>query len=144
MKRMKLAEARLEEVRWIDLPSNRDERGVLTSVESEQDAPFAIKRIFYMHHVASDRGGHAHMDTDQVVISIAGDFEMELCDGKSSSSYRMNDPTRGLYVPRMLFIKIRGMSAETVCLVLASTHYDMSRSLRNWEDYLQAVGLEGD
>ena len=139
---MQLAEPRLDEVRWVDLPSNRDERGVLTSIESEQDAPFPIKRIFYMHHVVSDRGGHAHMDTDQVVVALAGEFEMALSDGKASATYRMDDPTRGLYVPRMLFININGMSQDTLCLVLASTHYDITRSLRSWEDYLQALGLE--
>jgi hypothetical protein len=41
-----------------------------------------------------------------------------------------------------LFIKIFGMHVETVCLVLASTHYDMSRSLRSHEAYLEALGLE--
>lgn len=137
----KHARPRLHEVRWVDLPSNRDDRGILTSVESGQDTPFAIERIFYMHHVVSDRGGHAHMDTDQVVVSLAGEFDMELRDGKTSVTYRMDDPTRGLYVPRMLFINITGMSQETVCLVLASTHYDMSRSFRRWEDYLHALGL---
>lgn len=140
---MKLAEPRLDKVRWIDLPSNRDDRGVLTSIESQRDVPFPIERIFYMHHVISDRGGHAHMDTDQLVVSLAGVFEMELCDGKASATYRMDDPTRGLYVPRMLFIKIRGMSSDTVCLVLASTHYDISRSVRTWEDYLQVLHPEG-
>ena len=139
---MKLAEPRLDEVRWIDLPSKGDERGVLTSIESVKDTPFPIKRIFYMHHVASDRGGHAHMDTDQVVIALTGNFEMELSDGKSSTRYRMDDPTRGVYVPRMVFININGMSQDTICLVLASTHYDMSRSLRCWDDYLQALGFE--
>ena len=105
MKRMKLAEARLEEVRWIDLPSNRDERGVLTSVESEQDAPFAIKRIFYMHHVASDRGGHAHMDTDQVVMdshAIAGANDSALiaaCDSltaQGQTNFRSEEHTAEL------------------------------------------------
>lgn len=138
---MKYAEPRLDEVRWIDLPSNQDERGVLTSIESEQDAPFPIKRIFYMHHVISDRGGHAHTDTDQVVVSVAGGFDMELSDGKDSVTFRLDDPTRGVYVPRMVFININGMSEDTVCLVLASSHYDMSRSLRSHDAYLEALGL---
>ena len=139
---MKYAEPRLDEARWIDLPSNRDDRGVLTSIESEQDAPFPIKRIFYMHHVVSDRGGHAHTDTDQVVVAVAGGFDMELSDGNRSITFRLDDPTRGVYVPRMVFINIKGMSENTVCLVLASTHYDMSRSLRSHDAYLEALGLE--
>ena len=47
----------LSTVRWITLPSNSDTRGVLTSIESGLDIPFAIKRIFYMHHIVADRGG---------------------------------------------------------------------------------------
>jgi hypothetical protein len=64
---------------------------------------------------------------------------MELTDGKSSVTFRLDDPARGVYVPRMLFIKIFGMHVETVCLVVASTHYDMSRSLRSHEAYLEAL-----
>lgn len=139
---MNYAKPRLDQVRAIDLPSNRDDRGVLTSIESEQDAPFPIKRIFYMHHVLSDRGGHAHTDTDQVVVSVAGRFEMELSDGKESVTFTLDDPTRGIYIPRMVFININGMSKDAVCLVLASTHYDMSRSLRTHDAYLEALGLE--
>lgn len=139
---MKLSTPCLDEARWIDLPSNQDERGVLTSIEGDGDAPFPIKRIFYMHHVIADRGGHAHMDTDQVVVAVAGSFDMELSDGKSSVTFHLDDPTRGVYVPRMLFINISGMTEDTVCLVLASTHYDMSRSLRSHDAYLEALDLE--
>ena len=62
----------LDAVRWVELPSNVDARGVLTSIEGGQDIPFEIKRIFYMHHIAADRGGHAHIDTEQIVTAAAG------------------------------------------------------------------------
>jgi len=136
---MTFARPRLDQVRWIDLPSNRDDRGILTSIESGQDTPFPIRRVFYMHHVIAERGGHAHIDTDQVVLAMAGTFELELRDGKDSIRYALDDPTRGLYVPRMVFIDIHGMSPETVCLVLASTHYDITRSLRSWDAYQEAL-----
>ena len=127
----------LDNVRWIELPSKADTRGILTSVESEIDIPFAIKRIFYMHHIISERGGHAHTDTDQVVIAISGRFKMELCDGDAFQVYEMNDAMRGLYVPRMLFIRLYDFSDDAVCLTLANTHYDISKSIRSWEDYLR-------
>ncbi|XXY50907.1 WxcM-like domain-containing protein [Sorangium sp. So ce269] len=37
----------------------------------------------------------------------------------------------------MLFIRLLDFAPDTVVLVLASTHYDKSRSIRSWEDYLQ-------
>ncbi|MBN1978716.1 MAG: FdtA/QdtA family cupin domain-containing protein [Anaerolineae bacterium] len=130
----------LDAVHWIDLPSNVDERGVLTSIESGQDIPFEIKRLFYMHHIATDRGGHAHTDTEQVVTAAAGRFKMDLSDGISTRTYILDDPTRGVYTPPMVFIKLYDFSPGAVCLVLASTHYDIEKSLRSWEAYLEAIG----
>jgi uncharacterized protein YfaP (DUF2135 family) len=116
-----------------------DERGVLTSVEGAMDVPFEIKRVFYMHHVITDRGGHAHSDTDQVVIAAAGRFKMDLSNGTNTQTYVLDDPTRGIYTPRMVFIRLYDFSPGAVCLVLASTHYDISKSIRSWEDYLKAM-----
>lgn len=129
----------LEDVKWISFPSNYDARGCLTSIESGIDVPITFKRIFYMHHITSPRGGHAHIDTDQVVIAISGSFKMELSDGTTSKVYEMNDATRGLFVPRMIFISIYDFSENAVCMVLANTHYDISRSIRSWEDYLKLL-----
>lgn len=131
----------LDAVRLVDLPSVRDARGVLTSIESGRDAPFVIRRIFYMHHMVSDRGGHAHMDTHQVVIAAAGSLTMDLSDGSRTVSFRLDDPTKGVYTPPMVFITLRDIGPDALCLVLADTHYDMSRSLRSWEAYLAAVKL---
>ena len=62
----------LDQVKLISLPSVVDSRGVLTAIEGTKDIPFEIKRVFYMHHIERNRGGHAHRDTDQVVIAISG------------------------------------------------------------------------
>ena len=130
----------LDELRWIDLPSVRDDRGVLTAIEGGRDIPFEIRRLFYMHHVTADRGGHAHRDTDQVIVALAGRFRLELSDGQRSETYTMDDPTRGLYTPRMLFIRLFELSPDAVCLVLASSHYDIGKSIRSWEEYLEVTG----
>jgi dTDP-4-dehydrorhamnose 3,5-epimerase-like enzyme len=132
--------SKLGDIHWIDLPSHRDARGVLTSIESETDIPFTIRRIFYLHHVVADRGGHAHRDTDQVIIAMSGSLKVDLSDGTTIRTYELCDPTRGLYMPRMLFVKLYAFSPDAVCLVLANTQYDMSKSIRNWQEYLTAIG----
>jgi dTDP-4-dehydrorhamnose 3,5-epimerase-like enzyme len=134
--------SRLDEVRWVDLHTNKDERGVLTAIEGNGGhVPFDIRRIFLVHHAVTDRGGHAHRDTDQLIVAAAGSLVVEVSDGKIWKSFELGDMIRGLYVPRMVFIQLRRFSPETVCLVLASTHYDIKRSIRTWEDYLKE--LEG-
>ena len=131
--------SRMNEVRWLELPSVRDERGVLTAIEAGRDVPFPILRVFLVHHTTTDRGGHAHKDTDQVVTAAAGELTLEVTDGHSSQSFKLDDPTRGVYVPRMLFVRLQSFSADAVCLVFASTHYNMKQSYRSWEAYLEAI-----
>lgn len=129
----------IDGVRWIDLPAVQDERGTLTAIEATQDIPFAIERIFYMHHISADRGGHAHRDTDQVVIGISGRHVVEVKDAERSLRFVLDDPNKGLYLPRMTFVSLVEFSPGAVSLVLASTHYDRARSLRTFEDYLAAL-----
>ena len=129
----------LDAVRWIDLPSSIDARGILTSVEGGIDIPFDIRRVFYMHHINTDRGDHAHKETEQVIIAAAGSFEMDLSDGTDTQTYFLDDPMRGVYTPPMVFIKLHDFSPDAVCMVLASTHYDIAKSIRTWEEYLEAI-----
>ncbi|MBI5701711.1 FdtA/QdtA family cupin domain-containing protein [Candidatus Saganbacteria bacterium] len=134
--------ALLDKINWLKLPSATDVRGVLTSIESEIDAPFMINRVFYMHHIVSERGGHAHMDTDQIVIAVAGSFKLSLSDGVDKRTFVLDDAKIGLYIPRQIFINISDISPNAVCLVLASSHYDIKRSIRSWDDYLKYLGCE--
>jgi len=127
-----------------DIKTVNDPRGCLSSLEATIDIPFEIKRIFYMHHVVTDRGGHAHIDTDQVIIAISGTIKIELFDGKNTKEYVMDDCTKGLYVPRLTFTDLYDFSKNAVCLVLANTHYDMKKSLRNRHDYMEYMKQNND
>lgn len=130
----------LDAVKWIDLPTVQDERGMLTAIEGEQNIPFPIKRIFYVHQVQKDRGGHAHRDTDQVITCVSGSLSVQLNNGFSEKTFELNaQHNRGLYVPRMIFCELKNFSQGAVCLVLANTNYDMNRSLRSWQDYITVL-----
>jgi dTDP-4-dehydrorhamnose 3,5-epimerase-like enzyme len=131
----------LDDIRWIDLPAIADDRGTLTAVEATVDIPFDIRRIFYLHHISADRGGHAHRDTDQVIIGISGRHVIEVKDARRSLRFVLDDPNRGLYLPRMTFTSLLEFSPGAVSLVLASTHYDRSRSIRTFEDYLALLQI---
>uniref|UniRef100_I2Q448 dTDP-4-dehydrorhamnose 3,5-epimerase-like enzyme n=1 Tax=Desulfovibrio sp. U5L TaxID=596152 RepID=I2Q448_9BACT len=129
-------------VRTIDVPTVRDDRGALSVIEAGTHIPFAVARVFYMHHMTVDRGGHAHRDTEQLVLAVAGSLTLTLTDGTDTVSHVLADPTRGLYLPPMIFIDITDISPDAVCLVLASTHYDQGRSLRTREAFLAAVAAK--
>lgn len=138
--RQALGPGDLQAVRWIDLPSHGDARGVLTAIESARDVPFEIKRVYFVHDIVADRGGHAHRDTHQMVVAVSGHCDLVLSDGTHERVHRLDRLTRGLYIPPMLFIRMTAFAPGTVMASFASTHYDSSRSLRSWEDYLGAIG----
>jgi hypothetical protein len=126
----------LTEVKWINLSTITDSRGCLTAIESALDIPIEIKRVFYMHKIVSGRGGHAHIDTDQVIIAINGTFTVTLSDSESRQDYKFNTAEKGLYVPRLTFTDLYDFSPDAVCVVLANTHYNFGMSLRTWDDYI--------
>jgi hypothetical protein len=130
---------RLDLVRWIELPSHRDERGVLTAAEGDIDLPFALQRVYFIHDIVAERGGHAHRDTHQVVLAAAGRCEIRLSDGREERPFVLDDITRGLYIVPMLFIRMCRFAPGTVLVSLASTHYDCARSLRSWDQYREAI-----
>jgi len=130
---------RLDDVRWIEFPSHGDSRGVLTAIEGGIDIPFEIRRLYFVHDVITERGGHAHRDTHQVVTAVSGRCELRLSDGKEERLWVLDRPTRGVLINPMLFIRMVDFAPGTVVAAFASTHYDTKRSIRSWDEYLAAI-----
>jgi dTDP-4-dehydrorhamnose 3,5-epimerase-like enzyme len=127
--------------RWIDLPHARDQAGgFLTAIEAGQDVPFSILRAFYMYGTPPGvtRGGHAHADTQQIIVAVSGALSVELCDESSRECFRLDDPNRGVFMPPLFWVRLYDFSADCVCLVLADTHYDPSTLIREWDEFLVA------
>lgn len=129
-------EINVKSVFEINFKSVEDNRGILTSIEQMKSIPIEIKRIFFMHNITEDRGGHAHIDTDQVIIPISGSFKIKVFDGISEDIYILNDCTKGLFTPRLTFCELYDFLPNSVCLVLANTFYDIKMSLRNRKEYI--------
>lgn len=129
-------------VRIIDLPKIHDPRGDLTFVEGENHIPFQIARVYYLYNVPveSDRGGHAHRELEQIVFALSGSFRMKIDDGTNKSEYWLRDPSKGLYISKMIWREMDAFSQGAVCMVLASHRYDELDYFRNYNDFLDAVG----
>jgi dTDP-4-dehydrorhamnose 3,5-epimerase-like enzyme len=129
---------KISDVRLIELHSSSDERGVLTVIEDRLLEAFQIKRIFYIHDVVSGaiRGGHAHLETDQLAIALYGQLKILVSDGIQSRIFILDDPRRGLILPRLTWTSLFDFSHGAVCMVLANSYYEREKSIRTWPDYL--------
>lgn len=122
----------------IELPKVTDSRGNLSFIESKNHIPFDIKRVYYLYDVpgGSERGSHAHKNLHQFIVAMSGSFDVLLDDGTSTHRYHMNRPYLGLYVCPMMWRLLDNFSSGSVCLVLASEHYDESDYIRNYNDFI--------
>ena len=126
---------------WIDLPQISDLRGNLSVAESSKNIPFDIRRIYYIYDIPVNetRASHAHRELIQVFIAISGSFDIMLDDGNQQMTYRLDQPHRGLYVCPMIWHEVKNFSDGSVCLSIASDHYDEADYYRNYEDFLNST-----
>ena len=114
-----------------------DERGKLVVIEGGQAIPFDIKRVFYIY--GSDetvvRGEHANRESEFVLINVAGTSKVRITDGKEELIVELNKPMMGVYIPKMIWKDMYDFSADSVLLVLASTHYDGKEYIRSYDQY---------
>jgi dTDP-4-dehydrorhamnose 3,5-epimerase-like enzyme len=134
---------KITDISWRKIQSIGDDRGYLSVIEGGQTIPFDVKRVFYMHDVAqgADRGGHAHRDTDQFAVAVHGSLKIVVSDGFESRVVVLDNPAWGVTLPRLTWTRLMNFSEGAVCLVLASTHYDISKSIRTWPEYLAERGV---
>ena len=133
----------VEDCKLMKLKKIGDPRGNLTFVESGVDIDFEIKRIYYIYDVPSGeyRGAHAHRELEQLMIALSGSFDVILDDGKCKRTVNLNNPAIGLYITKEIWREMSNFSAGSVCLVLASDHYDEHDYIRNYEQFLSIRGV---
>jgi hypothetical protein len=115
---------------------------MLTVLEGEVDIPFPIQRIFSVYRVQPpyERGGHAHPDTELLLMCVSGQMKVDVSDPSATQTFELNDPSYGLYVPEMIWTRLYAFTPDAVCVAAASTHYENSDVIRDWHEYLRAAG----
>ncbi len=130
--------ARLADSKLIKTPVIYDTRGNLSYIESGQNIPFEIKRVFYLFDVPGGtvRNGHAHHNLHQVIFALSGSFDVVLDDGFDNQRIQLNRAHNGLYLPNMIWRELDNFSSGAICMVVASTHYDATDYIRSYDQYL--------
>ena len=129
----------IDKVELLEIPKVHDYRGKLAVIE-KSTIPFQMQRVYYLYDVPSDayRGGHAHKKQESVLIALSGSFEVVVDDGKEKKRIMLNKPNVGLYIPTGIWREIENFSSGSVCLVMASTHFEEADYIRDYEDFLSS------
>ncbi|WP_457617337.1 sugar 3,4-ketoisomerase [Lutibacter sp.] len=123
----------------IDLHKIHNDAGNITVVENGFNAPFGVKRIYYLYDVpgGEERGGHAHYQLEQLIIAASGSFDVVLDDGTNKKKVSLNRPNMALHIVPGLWREIVNFSSGSICLVLASHRYDEKDYIRTYDKFLK-------
>ncbi len=125
--------------KYIALPTFCGERGALSVAEGCKEAPFEIRRAFFLYDLPelAHRGRHIYR-RQELVVCVHGACRVMIDDGAGETVFELNDPARGLLIPADTWRDISDFAPGTVLAVL-------SDALFSEDDYLwdrDALGRE--
>jgi dTDP-4-dehydrorhamnose 3,5-epimerase-like enzyme len=123
-------------VKIIEIPKVHEERGNLAVIEKDV-IPFEVKRVYYLYDIPTDssRGGHAHLKQESFIIALSGSFDVVIDDGYNQQRIMLNKPDKGLYISTGVWRELDNFSSGAVCLVLASTEFEESEYIRDYNAF---------
>lgn len=126
----------------IDLPRHSDDRGHLVCLTGGREAPFEIRRVFYIfgNTAGRDRAGHANRLTSELLVALHGSLRVVVDDGREAESEVVLDrPDRALVVRPMTWLRLTDFSTDCVLLALADTEYDPADRIDHRPAFLAGV-----
>jgi dTDP-4-dehydrorhamnose 3,5-epimerase-like enzyme len=130
----------VKDCKLIELPRISERRGSITAIYQNVHVPFDVARLYYLYDVpgGESRGGHAHRELQQLVVSVMGAFDVVLDDGIEKQRVRLDRAYYGLHIKKMIWRELENFSSGGICLVLASLPYDEGDYIRDYQEYLRA------
>lgn len=129
----------MKQPQLIQLPKFLDERGNLSFFENEKQIPFVIKRVHWIYDVpgGEERGGLAYKETEEFIVAMSGSFDVLVDTGEEKFKFSLNRSYMGVYVPAGTWRSIDNYSTNAVAVIAASTHYEPTDGIRDYEEFLQ-------
>jgi hypothetical protein len=112
-------------VQLFSFPTSVDSRGSLLPLEFAE-LPFQPERAFVtrVSEAGTQRGGHAHKDCRQLLLSLAGEIDVELAHGGRTARVRLDALGRGMLIEPTVWSRLTFATADAQLLVLADRPYD--------------------
>lgn len=108
--------------------------GYISIAQHLEEIPFPIQRVYWTYYTPQNviRGGHANINKELVLVSVAGSIivETETLEGIKDRFY-LDMPSKGLYIPPLCWHTMQ-YSHNAVQLVIASNNYDPNDYIRDY------------
>ena len=106
--------------KYIILPTYRGERGALSVAQELKEAPFEIRRAFFIYDVPADahRGCHAYRH-NELIVCVHGACRVMIDDGAGEEIFELNDPATALLIPENTWRDIYDFAPGAVLAVVS-------------------------
>ena len=127
----------INQIKLLKLPFISESNGNLIIVESENQFPFKIERVFTISAPEnSQRGNHAHKKCVQFLNCIIGEVEVYCFDGQNEITYYLNTPGQALLIPPGIWARQKYLSKINLLNVYCNLPYDENDYIRDINLYL--------
>ncbi len=124
---------------YIDFKRVRGDVGALTAIEGSGDAPFEIRRVYYITGVPEGvtRGFHSHRELEQVLLCLNGRVKIRIKTPFEEEIIPLQEDSKGLYIGHMVWREMFDFTPGAVLMVLASEHYTEEDYIRDYAKYME-------
>ena len=125
---------------YIKLHAFAGERGVLTAVEECADAPFDIRRAFFLYDLPAEahRGRHAYRHKE-LIVCLSGACSVTVHDGKEEKSFFLSEPTTALYIDENTWRDIHDFAPGTILAVLSDAPFSDADYIWDREEFMREM-----
>ena len=110
--------------------------GYISPAEKE-NLPFEVNRVYWTYYTPEDveRGGHSHIDLQQILIAMAGTITVktEILTGYKQT-FILDNPSKGLLIPKLCWREMK-YTHNAVQMCIASIIYDEKDYIRDYNDF---------
>lgn len=107
------------------------------SIAEKGNLPFTPKRIYWTYFTPEDieRGGHAHLELEQILVAVAGKIILEIITLENETfTFQLEHPTKGVYIPQKCWRTMK-YSHNAVQMCIASLEYDEKDYIRSFDEF---------
>jgi len=82
-----------------------------------------------------DRGAHALLDSNEIMVAVHGSFVVELDDTVNKVCILLDDPSKGLVIRPGVWFRTHSYMDDGVSLILAEEEYSQDKYIPDYEEY---------
>ena len=107
------------------------------SIAENKNLPIVPKRIYWTYFTPENiiRGGHAHINLEQILIAVSGTINLSLeTDDGEKFDYLLNSPDKGVYIPNKCWRTMK-YSHNAVQICIANMTFLESDYINSYEQF---------